>query len=117
LTVLGGLAALSPDAMASVVCGPEAIVLVLALAGLGFTVSVTLAIAALLVVLTLSSREVTAAFPKAAARTGCLASTWARKWPGTQGSTEGPGRICVGALRCVEHPVLVASSISPQTAT
>ncbi|WP_020658674.1 APC family permease [Amycolatopsis benzoatilytica] len=66
LSVLGGLAALSLDAMASVAYGPEAIVLVLAVAGgagLGFTVPVTLAIAVLLAVLTLSYRQVIAAFP------------------------------------------------------
>ncbi|ANZ42548.1 amino acid permease [Lentzea guizhouensis] len=66
LTVVGGLAALSLDAMASVAYGPEAIVLVLALAGgagLGFTLPVTIAIALLLAVLTLSYRQVIAAFP------------------------------------------------------
>lgn len=52
--------------MASVAYGPEAIVLVLAVAGgtgLGFTLPVTLAIALLLAVLTLSYRQVIAAFP------------------------------------------------------
>ncbi|MFF5175919.1 APC family permease [Micromonospora sp. NPDC000089] len=66
LTVLGGLAALSLDAMASVAYGPEAIVLVLAAAGgvgLGFTLPVTLSIAGLLAVLVLSYRQVIAAFP------------------------------------------------------
>ncbi|MYW93183.1 APC family permease [Amycolatopsis rubida] len=66
LSVLGGLAALSLDAMASVAYGPETIVLVLAVAGgtgLGFTLPVTLAIAVLLAVLTLSYRQVIAAFP------------------------------------------------------
>jgi len=66
LSVTGGLAALSLDAMASVAYGPEAIVLVLAVAGgagLGFTVPVTIAIAVLLAVLTLSYRQVIAAFP------------------------------------------------------
>ncbi|EMD29207.1 APC family permease [Amycolatopsis azurea] len=66
LSVVGGLAALSLDAMASVAYGPEAIVIVLAVAGgagLGFTVPVTLAIALLLGVLTLSYRQVIAAFP------------------------------------------------------
>jgi amino acid transporter len=66
LSVLGGLAALSLDAMASVSYGPEAIVLVLAAAGgvgLGFTLPVTLAIAGLLAVLVLSYRQVIAAFP------------------------------------------------------
>ncbi|WP_433173963.1 APC family permease [Actinoallomurus sp. CA-150999] len=67
LSVVGGLAALSLDAMASVAYGPEAIVIVLAVAGgagLGYTVPVTLAIAGLLGVLTLSYRQVIAAFPE-----------------------------------------------------
>ncbi|MEU8296389.1 APC family permease [Micromonospora sp. NPDC048909] len=66
LSVSGGLAALSLDAMASVSYGPEAIVLVLAAAGgagLGLTLPVTLAIAGLLAVLVLSYRQVIAAFP------------------------------------------------------
>ncbi|WP_328666085.1 APC family permease [Streptomyces sp. NBC_00322] len=66
LTALTGLAALSLDAMASVAYGPEAIVLVLAAAGgygLGFTLPVTVAIAALLAVLVASYRQVIAAFP------------------------------------------------------
>ncbi|KUJ70719.1 amino acid permease [Streptomyces albus subsp. albus] len=66
LTTITGLAALSLDAMASVAYGPEAIVLVLAAAGahgLGFTLPVTLAIAALLAVLVASYRQVIAAFP------------------------------------------------------
>ncbi|MFB7502519.1 APC family permease [Streptomyces broussonetiae] len=66
LTAVTGLAALSLDAMASVAYGPEAIVLVLAGAGahgLGFTMPVTLAIAALLAVLVASYRQVIAAFP------------------------------------------------------
>ncbi|GAA2922681.1 hypothetical protein GCM10020221_18510 [Streptomyces thioluteus] len=52
--------------MASVAYGPESIVLVLAAAGahgLGFTLPVTLAIAALLAVLVLSYRQVISAFP------------------------------------------------------
>ncbi|MFD5431182.1 APC family permease [Kitasatospora sp. NPDC127067] len=66
LSALGGLAALSLDAMASVAYGPESIVLVLAAAGaygLGFTLPVTAAIALLLAVLVASYRQVIAAFP------------------------------------------------------
>jgi amino acid transporter len=66
LSVATGLAGLSLDAMASVSYGPEAIVLVLAVAGgagLGFTLPVTCAIAALLAVLVASYRQVIAAFP------------------------------------------------------
>jgi amino acid transporter len=66
LTVSQGLAALSLDALASVAYGPEAIVVVLAVAGsrgLGFTLPVTLAIVVLLAALTFSYRQVIAAFP------------------------------------------------------
>ncbi|GAA0354053.1 APC family permease [Streptomyces blastmyceticus] len=66
LTVPQGLAALSLDALASVAYGPEAIVVVLAVAGshgLGFTLPVTLAIVVLLTALTVSYRQVIAAFP------------------------------------------------------
>jgi hypothetical protein len=60
LTVAGGLAALSLDAMSSVAYGPEAIVIVLAAAGgagLGYTLPVTVAIALMLGILTLSYRD------------------------------------------------------------
>ncbi|WP_283138195.1 APC family permease [Rhizohabitans arisaemae] len=66
LTVPQGVASLSLDALASVAYGPEAIVVVLAVAGsrgLGFTLPVTLAIVVLLAVLTTSYRQVIAAFP------------------------------------------------------
>ncbi|MBV9025332.1 MAG: APC family permease [Streptomycetaceae bacterium] len=66
LSVPQGLAALSLDALASVAYGPEAIVVVLAVAGshgLGFTLPVTLAIVVLLAALTFSYRQVIAAFP------------------------------------------------------
>ncbi len=67
LGVVTGLSALSLDAMASVAYGPEAVVLVLAAAGgagLGLTVPVTAAIAGLLLVLTVSYRQVITAFPQ-----------------------------------------------------
>ncbi|WP_237101960.1 APC family permease [Nonomuraea sp. MG754425] len=60
------MAALSLDALSSVAYGPEAIVIVLAAAGsygLGFTLPVTAAIVLLLAALTLSYRQVIAAFP------------------------------------------------------
>jgi amino acid transporter len=66
LTVPQGLAALSLDALASVAYGPEAIVVVLAVAGshgLGFTLPVTIAIVVLLAALTFSYRQVIRAFP------------------------------------------------------
>ncbi|WP_369243696.1 APC family permease [Streptomyces sp. R41] len=66
LTSFGGLAALSLDALSSVAYGPEAIVLVLVVAGtsaLRLTVPVTLAIAGLLVVLVVSYCQVIAVHP------------------------------------------------------
>jgi amino acid transporter len=66
LTTIGGLSALSLDAMASVAYGPEAIVLVLAVAGahgIGFTLPVSIAIVVLLAILVASYRQVIAAFP------------------------------------------------------
>src|SRR5579859_7200334 len=66
LTSLGGLAALSLDALSSVAYGPEAIVLVLAAAGtsaFGLTLPVALAIAGLLAVLVVSYCQVIAVHP------------------------------------------------------
>ncbi len=67
LSVLGGLAALSLDAMSSVAYGPEAMVLVLVAAGAGalkFTVPLTLVITGMLVLLVLSYSQVIAAHPE-----------------------------------------------------
>lgn len=66
LTALGGLAALSLDALSSVAYGPEAIVLALIPAGIGaitWTLPISLAITALLLVLVLSYRQVIAVHP------------------------------------------------------
>jgi amino acid transporter len=66
LTSLGGLAALSLDALSSVAYGPEAIVLVLVGAGtsaLRLTLPITVAIAGLLAVLVVSYRQVIAVHP------------------------------------------------------
>ncbi|WP_375540219.1 APC family permease [Nocardia sp. XZ_19_385] len=66
LTAVGGLAALSLDALSSVAYGPEAIVLVLVVAGsaaVSWTLPVAGAIAALLLVLVLSYRQVIAVHP------------------------------------------------------
>jgi amino acid transporter len=67
LTALEGLAALSLDALSSVAYGPEAIVVILVAAGsagLGYTLPVTGVIVVLLAVLTISYRQVIAAFPR-----------------------------------------------------
>ncbi|MEO6082976.1 MAG: APC family permease [Umezawaea sp.] len=104
LTVVGGLAALSLDAMASVAYGPEAIVLVLALAGgtgLGFTLPVTLAIAALLIVLTLSYRQVIAAFPDGGGAYGV-----SRKYLGRRAS------LVAGASLVIDYVLNVAVSVA-----
>jgi hypothetical protein len=66
LTVAGGLAALSLDALSSVAYGPEAIVLVLASTGVAYlrlTLPITFAIGVLLLVLVFSHRQVIAAHP------------------------------------------------------
>jgi amino acid transporter len=66
LSSLGGLAALSLDALSSVAYGPEAIVRVLVAAGSGalrFTIPVTVAISVLLAVLVVSYGQVIAAHP------------------------------------------------------
>jgi amino acid transporter len=66
LTALGGLAALSLDALSSVAYGPEAILVVLVAAGaagLRYSLSVTIAIVVLLAALVISYRQVIQAFP------------------------------------------------------
>jgi amino acid transporter len=66
LTALEGLAGLSLDALSSVAYGPQAIIIVLATAGvaaLHYTLPVTLAIVLLLSVLVISYRQVIEAFP------------------------------------------------------
>src|SRR5215813_7567621 len=66
LTALEGLAALSLDALSSVAYGPQAIIILLATAGvaaLHYTLPVTLAIVVLLAVLVISYRQVIEAFP------------------------------------------------------
>ncbi|MER6006231.1 APC family permease [Nonomuraea angiospora] len=104
LSVVGGLAALSLDAMASVAYGPEAIVLVLALAGgagLGFTIPVTLTIAGLLAVLTLSYRQVIAAFPDGGGAYGV-----ARTYLGRRAS------LVAGASLVIDYVLNVAVSVA-----
>jgi amino acid transporter len=66
LTALEGMAALSLDALSSVAYGPQAIIIVLATAGvaaLHYTLPVTIAITILLAVLVVSYRQVIEAFP------------------------------------------------------
>ncbi len=66
LGVLGGLAALSLDALSSVAYGPEAMVVVLITAGVGalsYTLPITLVIAAMLALLVVSYSQVIRAYP------------------------------------------------------
>ena len=66
LSVVGGLAALSVDALSSVAYGPEAIVLVLIAAGAAavrWTLPIAAAITMLLLVLVISYRQVIAVHP------------------------------------------------------
>jgi amino acid transporter len=66
LTALGGLAAMSLDALSSVAYGPEAIVLGLVVAGaaaVSWTVPIAIVITALLLVLVVSYRQVIAVHP------------------------------------------------------
>lgn len=104
LTVLGGLAALSLDALSSVAYGPEAIVIVLALAGgrgLGFTVPVTLAIATLLGVLTVSYRQVIAAFPEGGGAYGVSKKYLSRR-----------ASLVAGASLIIDYVLNVAVSVA-----
>ncbi|CRK52253.1 Amino acid permease [Rhodococcus sp. RD6.2] len=104
LSVATGLAGLSLDAMASVSYGPEAIVLVLAVAGgagLGFTLPVTVAIAVLLAVLVASYRQVIAAFPN-----GGGAYAVARKRLGRRSS------LTAAASLIIDYVLNVAVSIA-----
>ena len=66
LTALGGIAALSLDALSSVAYGPEAILVVLVAAGasaLKYSLPITVAIVVLLAALVISYRQVIEAFP------------------------------------------------------
>jgi amino acid transporter len=66
LTAIGGLAAMSLDALSSVAYGPEAIVLALITAGaaaVSWTLPISVAIAVLLLVLVVSYRQVIAVHP------------------------------------------------------
>ncbi|TDD79618.1 APC family permease [Actinomadura rubrisoli] len=108
LSVVGGLAALSLDAMASVAYGPEAIVLVLALAGgagMGFTLPVTLTIAALLGVLVFSYRHVIAAFPEGGGAYGV-----SKRYLGRRAS------LIAAASLIVDYVLNVAVSVAAGTA-
>jgi amino acid transporter len=83
LSVLTGLAALSLDALSSVAYGPEAMAVVLVLAGtsaLRFTLPLTLAITAMLVLLVISYTQVIAAHPEGGGAYSVAKQDLGRRW-------------------------------------
>src|ERR1700758_4624546 len=83
LGLLAGLAALSLDALSSVAYGPEAIVLVLIVAGSGAlsaTVPLTLVIAGMLVLLVASYTQVIAAHPEGGGAYSVAKRSLGRRW-------------------------------------
>ncbi|HUO47979.1 MAG TPA: APC family permease [Acidimicrobiales bacterium] len=104
ITPVEGLSALSLDALTSVAYGPEAIILVLALAGataLHLVLPVTIAIVALLAVLVFSYRQVIDAYPG-----GGGAYAVSRANLGTGAS------LLAGAALVVDYTLTVAVSIA-----
>ncbi|MFI2463906.1 APC family permease [Nocardia sp. NPDC019323] len=109
LTAVGGLAALSLDALSSVAYGPEAIVLVLMAAGaaaVSWTLPVACAIAALLLVLVLSYRQVIAVHPD-----GGGAYAVAKKQLGR------PAALLAAASLVVDYVLTVAVSLAAGAAS
>src|SRR3974390_456452 len=104
ITPVEGLSALSLDALTSVAYGPEAIILVLALAGasaLHLVLPITIAIVALLAILVFSYRQVIDAYPG-----GGGAYAVSRANLGTRAS------LLAGASLVVDYTLTVAVSIS-----
>ncbi|MGO9954820.1 MAG: APC family permease [Solirubrobacteraceae bacterium] len=88
LSVAGGLAALSLDALSSVAYGPEAIVIVLATAGVGALhdiVPLTLVITGMLVLLVISYTQVIAAHPEGGGAYAVAQANLGR-WPALLGA-------------------------------
>ena len=88
LGVTSGLAALSLDALTSVAYGPEAMIMVLPLAGAGglrWTVPLTLAIVALLVILVISYTQVISAHPEGGGSYAVAKQSLGR-WPALLGA-------------------------------
>ena len=83
LGVLGGLAALSLDALSSVAYGPEAMITVLILAGSGglrYAIPLTLVITAMLVLLVISYTQVIAAHPEGGGAYAVAKANLGRRW-------------------------------------
>jgi amino acid transporter len=104
ITPIEGLSALSLDALTSVAYGPEAIILVLAVAGAGalhLILPITIAIVALLAILVFSYRQVIDAYP-----TGGGAYAVSRANLGTHAS------LVAAAALVVDYTLTVAVSIA-----
>jgi amino acid transporter len=104
ITPIEGLSALSLDALTSVAYGPEAIIVVLALAGassLHLIVPVTVAIVALLAILVFSYRQVIDAYPGGG---GAYAVSRANLGVGAS--------LVAGAALIVDYTLTVAVSIA-----
>ena len=104
ITPVEGLSALSLDALTSVAYGPEAIIVVLAVAGSGslhLVLPITLAIVALLAILVFSYRQVIDAYPGGG---GAYAVSRANLGAGTS--------LVAGAALIVDYTLTVAVSIA-----
>ena len=104
ITPVEGLSALSLDALTSVAYGPEAIIVVLALAGAGslhLVLPITLAIVALLAILVFSYRQVIDAYPGGG---GAYAVSRANLGAGAS--------LVAGAALIVDYTLTVAVSIA-----
>src|SRR5271156_3208700 len=104
-----GLSALSLDALTSVAYGPEAIILVLAVAGAGalhLVLPITIAIVALLAILVFSYRQVIDAYPGGG---GAYAVSRANLGPGAS--------LVAGASLVVDYTLTVAVSIAAGVAS
>jgi amino acid transporter len=109
LGVLGGLAALSLDALSSVAYGPEAIVLVLVTAGAGAlhdVVPITLVITAMLVLLVVSYSQVIDAYPEGGGAYSVAKANLGR-WPS----------LLAAAAVVVDYVLTVAVSLAASAAS
>ncbi len=109
LGVLGGLAALSLDALSSVAYGPEAIVLVLVMAGTGAlhdVVAITLVITAMLVLLVISYSQVIEAHPEGGGAYSVAKASLGR-WPS----------LLAAAAVVVDYVLTVAVSLAAGAAS
>jgi len=109
ITPVEGLSALSLDALTSVAYGPEAIILVLAVAGAGalhLVLPITIAIVALLAILVFSYRQVIDAYPGGG---GAYAVSRANFGP--------RGCLLAAAALVVDYTLTVAVSIAAGVAT